>query len=58
MLIRGATFIVESMEVENSSAKFAAAKKTPVIISLRSLNEDLAANAREENTPVANGHLR
>ena len=46
------------MEIENSSAKFAAAKKTPVIISLRPLNEDLTAKAREENMAVANGHTR
>lgn len=46
------------MEIENSSAKFAAAKKTPVIISLRSVNEDLTAKAREENLAVANGHSR
>lgn len=46
------------MEIENSSAKFAAAKKTSVIISLRSVNEDLTAKAREENLAVANGHSR
>ena len=46
------------MEIENSSAKFAAAKKAPVIISLRNLNEDLTVKAREENIAVANGHSR
>jgi len=58
VFIRGVTFVAESMEIENSSAKFAAAKNTPVIISLRSLNEDLTAKTREENRPVANGRSR
>lgn len=58
MLIRGATFVAESMEIENSSAKFAAAKKTPVIISLRSLKEDLTAKEREENILFENVHSR
>lgn len=57
-LVKRATFAAESMEIENSSGNFAVSKKTPVIISLKSLNEDLSVKTREENNSSANVQSR
>ena len=46
------------MEIENSSGKFAAFKKTPVAIPLSSVNEDSTMKTREENISLANMHSR